>query len=165
MEFPMKEYWSGLPFPSPGNLPNPGIKPMSPAFPALQVDSLPLSHRGSSGFFGFWVIFFFPSSCSAVPFPLIFYISHKYVWVYCYVFCLRCVVFLFICDISFLNKCWKILNHDLLKWLLLPQVHLPPGTLIRGYQTCSWTLWYISAPFVISISCLLTSQCCKMYHF
>ena len=27
MGFPRQEYWSGLPFPSPGNLPNPGIKP------------------------------------------------------------------------------------------------------------------------------------------
>ena len=32
-----KEYWTGLPFPSPGDLPNPGIKPKSPA---LQADSL-----------------------------------------------------------------------------------------------------------------------------
>ena len=31
MEFPRQEYWSGLPFPSPGDLPNPGIKPVSPA--------------------------------------------------------------------------------------------------------------------------------------
>ena len=31
-----QEYWSGLPFPSPGDLPNPGIEPESPA---LQVDS------------------------------------------------------------------------------------------------------------------------------
>ena len=31
MGFSRQEYWSGLPFPSPGNLPNPGIKPMSPA--------------------------------------------------------------------------------------------------------------------------------------
>ena len=37
MEFPRQEYWSGLPFPSPGDLPNSGIRPMSPA---LQVDSL-----------------------------------------------------------------------------------------------------------------------------
>ena len=36
--FSRQEYWSGLPFPSPGNLPNPGIKPGSPA---LQADSLP----------------------------------------------------------------------------------------------------------------------------
>ena len=32
MGFPRQEYWSGWPFPSPGNLPDPGIKPMSPAF-------------------------------------------------------------------------------------------------------------------------------------
>ena len=32
MEFSRQEYWSGLPFPSPGNLPNPGIKPRSPHF-------------------------------------------------------------------------------------------------------------------------------------
>ena len=38
-----QEYWSGLPFPSPGDLPNPGIKL---GFPALQADSLPLSHLG-----------------------------------------------------------------------------------------------------------------------
>ena len=33
-----QENWSGLPFPSPGDLPNPGIEP---TFPALQADSLP----------------------------------------------------------------------------------------------------------------------------
>ena len=31
MGFPRQEYWSGLPFPSPGDLPNPGIEPSSPA--------------------------------------------------------------------------------------------------------------------------------------
>ena len=39
-----QEYWSGLPCPPPGDLPNPGIEPASSA---LQADSLPLSHRGS----------------------------------------------------------------------------------------------------------------------
>ena len=33
-EFSRQEYWSGLPFPSPGDLPDPGIKPASPAFQA-----------------------------------------------------------------------------------------------------------------------------------
>ena len=33
--FSQQEYWSGWPFPSPGDLPNPGIKPASPASPAL----------------------------------------------------------------------------------------------------------------------------------
>ena len=37
MGFPRQEYWSGLPFPLPGDLPDPGIKPRSPA---LQADSL-----------------------------------------------------------------------------------------------------------------------------
>ena len=44
MEFSRPEYWSGLPFPSPGDLPNLGIEPTS------QIrwgDSLPLSHQGS----------------------------------------------------------------------------------------------------------------------
>ena len=36
-----QEYWSRLPFPSAGDLPDPGFEPLSPAW---QVDSLPLSH-------------------------------------------------------------------------------------------------------------------------
>ena len=43
MEFCRQEYWSGLPFPSPGDLPNPGIKPGPPA---LQADSLLTELRG-----------------------------------------------------------------------------------------------------------------------
>ena len=35
MGFSRQEYWSGLPFPPPGDLPDPGIEPMSPASPAL----------------------------------------------------------------------------------------------------------------------------------
>ena len=38
LKFSRQEYWSGLPFPSPWDLPNPGIEPGSPA---LQADSLP----------------------------------------------------------------------------------------------------------------------------
>ena len=44
MGFSRQEYWSRLPFPSPGDLPNPGIEPRSLA---LQADALPLSHQGS----------------------------------------------------------------------------------------------------------------------
>ena len=41
MRFPRQEYWSGLPFPSPGDLPDPGIELVSPALQAaaLQADS------------------------------------------------------------------------------------------------------------------------------
>ena len=39
-----QEYWSGFPFPSPGDFPDPGIEPTSSA---REVDSLPLSHQGT----------------------------------------------------------------------------------------------------------------------
>ena len=42
MEFSRQEYWSGLPFPSPGELPNPGIEPGSPALQAGALPSEPL---------------------------------------------------------------------------------------------------------------------------
>ena len=43
MGFPRQEYWSGFPFPSQGDFPNPGIEPGSPA---LQADSLPSEPPG-----------------------------------------------------------------------------------------------------------------------
>ena len=49
-----QEYWNGLLFPPPGDLPNLGIELKYPASPALQVDSLPVSHQGS------------PKSCACV---------------------------------------------------------------------------------------------------
>ena len=45
MEFSWQEYWSGLPCPSPGDLPDPGILPGSPA---LQADALPSELLGKS---------------------------------------------------------------------------------------------------------------------
>ena len=39
MEFSRQEYWSGLPFPTPGNLPDPDIEPTAPVTPALQANS------------------------------------------------------------------------------------------------------------------------------
>jgi len=47
MGFSRREHWSGFPFPPPGDLPDPGIKPISPASPAQQADLLPMSHQGS----------------------------------------------------------------------------------------------------------------------
>ena len=43
MKLSRQEYWSGLPFPSPGNLPNPGAEPRCPS---LQADSLPIELLG-----------------------------------------------------------------------------------------------------------------------
>ena len=47
MEFSRQEYWSGLLFPPPEYLPNPGIETTSPVSPALAGRFLPLSHLGS----------------------------------------------------------------------------------------------------------------------
>ena len=67
MAFPRQEHWSGLPFPSPGDLPNPGIKPASPA---LQVGSLPLSHLRNA-FLAVAVTVYF---CDVLlPFEYVFY--------------------------------------------------------------------------------------------
>ena len=42
MEFSRQEYWNGLSFPTPGDLPHPGIEP---GFPALQAESLPTEQQ------------------------------------------------------------------------------------------------------------------------
>ena len=56
MGFPRQEYWSGLPFPSPGDLPNPGMEPASPALAegffttepskSLQISLIKWQHEG-----------------------------------------------------------------------------------------------------------------------
>ena len=48
MEFSKQEYWSGLPFPSPGGLPDPGIEPGSPTFQADALTSEPPGTLGIS---------------------------------------------------------------------------------------------------------------------
>ena len=64
MEFSRPEYWSSKPFPSPGDLPNPGIEPRSPTFLA---DSLPAEaqgwHKGSPRILK-WVAYLFSSGSS-----------------------------------------------------------------------------------------------------
>ena len=52
MVFSRQEYWSGLPFPSPGDLPDPGIEP---GFPALEADSLTSEPLPTN----MWIIFVF----------------------------------------------------------------------------------------------------------
>ena len=47
MAFSRQEYWSGVPCPPPGDLPDPGMEASTPLAPALQADSLLLSHQGS----------------------------------------------------------------------------------------------------------------------
>ena len=60
IEFPRTEYWSGYPFPSPADLPNPGTEPRSPA---LQADSLSAEPQESPRILE-WVAYPFPSGSS-----------------------------------------------------------------------------------------------------
>ena len=59
-EFSRQDYWSGLPFPSPGDLPDPGIKP---GCPTLQVDSLPSESSGkplmNNRILQMWILFIY----------------------------------------------------------------------------------------------------------
>ena len=62
MEFSRQEYWSGLPFPSSRDLPNPGIKPTALESPALQVESLLLSRL-----FQLWCLWSICAEVSHLP--------------------------------------------------------------------------------------------------
>ena len=57
MGFSRQEYWSGLPYPPPGDRPNPESKPESPVSPALQVDSLLAEPLGKPSILVYLVIF------------------------------------------------------------------------------------------------------------
>ena len=59
MGFPRQEYWSGLPFPSPGDLPNPGIKPMSLESATLAVRLFTTSATWEALGHGYWKIVHF----------------------------------------------------------------------------------------------------------
>ena len=63
MGFPRQECWSGLPFPSPGDLPDPGIEPGSPA---LQADALPSEPPGTMTMGRVVIKIKWPNSCKAV---------------------------------------------------------------------------------------------------
>ena len=65
MELTRQEYWSGLPFPSPGDLPDPRIEAVSPAF---QADSLPSEpqRKPLSVILGYNFLFFVVASLSGV---------------------------------------------------------------------------------------------------
>ena len=53
MEFSRQEYWNGLPFPPPEDLPDTGTEQMFPVSPALQVDSLPTESSSHQFYFNF----------------------------------------------------------------------------------------------------------------
>ena len=71
MEFSRQEYWSGLPIPSPGDLPDPGIEPRSPA---LQADPLPSEPPGKPQFV---LVAFFYTSTIFMEFAIFEIVKHS----------------------------------------------------------------------------------------
>ena len=63
MGFSRQEYWSRLPFPPRGDLPNQGLKPRSPASPALAEGSLPLALNGKSNIYIYIYIYMYVYMC------------------------------------------------------------------------------------------------------
>ena len=76
MRFSRQEYWNGLPFPSPGDLPNTGIKLASLVSPALAGVLYHWCHLGSHNSFGFHSL----DCCLCPSFFLSFFLKFIYFW-------------------------------------------------------------------------------------
>ena len=126
MGFSRPEYWRGLPCPPPGDLPHPGIKPMSPA---LQADSLPLSQWESP------------------PFLLLsFFYFHKHMLsLECFLFIISCSFFTDVVSSPFLLR---ILNIDFFffYYVLLPVLSL--------YSLSSYCFHFCSCQPITIVTCL-----------
>ena len=126
MEFSRHEYWSGLPFPSSGALPDPGIEPIFPVPPAFQADSLPLNHLGS-------------------PIKVNFEFSGVFLFVcFCFLFCFVFSIFKRLCE--HLHHLVPQHFHDPKKnpqnshWTFTPHPHPAPGNLWSASSSISITL-------------------------
>ena len=85
MEFFRQGYWSGLPIPSPGDLPNPGIELRSPA---LQADALPSEPPGNPSILDSWPLFCYFSLLSLLCSLMIF----AYQWPLVHLLLICCII-------------------------------------------------------------------------
>ena len=67
MRFPRQEYWSGLPFLLPGDLPDPGIDPHLLHLLHWQADSLPLSYQGSLVVISYFIPYYGNKGVGVLP--------------------------------------------------------------------------------------------------
>ena len=122
MEFSRPEYWSGQPFPSPGNLPNPGIKPRTTA---LQSDSLPSEPPVEVYFL------FNPSPLPPEHWGILFYVLEYPEWKKGYHF---------IVSVHFIDYDAQFLIHSIYNCCMLLVIALSPDVnLVDIIITC--TLW------------------------
>ena len=132
-DFSRQGYWSGLPFPSPGDLPNPGIEPRSPA---LQADSLPTELQGK------------PSDCANTSdnrtnyCTMLIFLFFKKAFIY-----LLSLWFFF-----FYNMSIKWLAHLFFKWSINP-TPIPPNILPKVH--CLSVPMEMSSSLDLLLSCHL----------
>ena len=157
MGFSRQEYWSGLLFPSLGDLPNPGIEPRSPA---LQADSSLTELRGSPFFFFSYTIFHFQSIPRLLWFSLLSaeYCPRQVLPCAC---CLLCPASLSSqWSFLFLNSIACSLYQDNRHWLCICNTSFVLGvqTGIRLLKP-GWLPTELRCTFVIGCKCILSSQC------
>ena len=145
MEFSRPEYWSGYPFPSPGDLPNPGIEPRSPT---LQVDSLTAEPQGKPKHTGVGRLSLFPQisltqesnwglpHCRRILYQLSYQGSHIFEMV---------VYDLKYCSIVMFSNMWSL---NICKWAF--QVALVAKNTLcqcRRHKRCGFDPWVRKIPW------------------
>ena len=147
MGFSSQEYWTGLPFPSPGDLPNPGIEPRSPALqadaltsepPGIVFHSYPFHiYKVCSSSFSFqillicttsfffvgpdrssWTVLIFFRNCSLLPWFLLLFYWFQFHWILLFSLLFRLLALVLACSfLSFLRWELGLLIWDFLSFL------------------------------------------------
>ena len=110
--FSRQEYWSGLPYPSPGDLPNPGTEPGSPT---LQADSLLLSPQGSPGEALNFILFIYTIRITRLDLQ-VYWEDNEQCMTQLLILCLTqssCSVCWMKCPLQVEYEMWKSTNHGM----------------------------------------------------
>ena len=134
LRFPRKEYWSGQPIPSPEDLPNPGIEPASPA---LQADSLPLSHQGSP------------------ILPLGLFLKERFSWWHSELLALY----------VFNLKCQRTVNKRILLNLVCVNVCVCVCTFTCVMVCAIWKSFFVEKTLLFSFTCSISWESLLYYEF
>ena len=150
--FSRQEYWSGLPFPSPGDLPNIGIKPAFPVSPPLQVDSLPAELSGKSPSLQSDCKYLEKIIMSSLLYFLFFWLR--------WVFAVAYGLFIAVCKLYLIAACG--LSCSVARGILVPQVRIEPvfsaleGPLDHEGRSC---LLFFETSLMTAQSLVITAVC------
>ena len=129
MEFSRPEYWSGQPFPSLEDLPNPGIKPRSPT---LQADSLPAEPQGKPKNTGV-------GSLSLLQRIFFFFFFFFYSKIYFFFTFFKKLIFFLLCSIVLVLPHINMIHVDVCQRIFLTQESN------QVFQHCRWILYQLNS--------------------